>query len=63
MILYLFFEVFSLFYYFLVWYDLFDVFIEECDDDSLIINVNVFFCVVCECNYVRIIIVYFFNLK
>ena len=53
----------SLPYHSLVRHDLFDVSIEERDDDSLAVNADVFSCAVCESNYARAITVYFLNLK
>ena len=63
MTLYLPLEALSLPYHSLVRHDLFDVSIEERDDDSLTINANVFSCAVCERNHARTITVYFLNLK
>ena len=56
-------EALSLPYHSLVRHDLFDVSIEERDDDSLTVNADVFSCTVCESNYARAITVYFLNLK
>ena len=56
-------EALSLPYHSLVRHDLFDVSIEERDDDCLTVNADVFSCAVCESNHARAITVYFLNLK
>ena len=63
MTIYLLLKALSLPYHSLVRHDLFDVSIEERDDDSLTVNADVFSCTVCESNYARAITVYFLNLK
>lgn len=56
-------EALSLSHHSLVGHDLLDVSIEECDDDSLTVNTDVFSCAVCESNHARAITIHFLHLK
>lgn len=53
----------SLPYHSLIRHDLFDVSIEERDDHSLTVNIDVFSCAICEGNHARAVTVYFLDLK